>query len=58
MAGTRLKKLAGFKDFPEIIDHRFDDSAGFNESSDWVAPSSQLRQRVSKTGIERPRPAA
>ena len=29
-----------------------------NESSDWVAPSSQLRQRVSETGIERPRPAA
>ncbi len=29
-----------------------------NEHSDWVAPSSQLRQRVSETGIERPRTAA
>ena len=33
-------------------------SVSGNESSDWVASSSQLRQRVSETGIKRPRPAA
>ena len=28
MAANRLKNLPGFKDFPEIIDHWSDDSAG------------------------------
>jgi len=44
LAVNRLKKLPGFTDFPEIIDHRSDDSAGFNinryrlnDDANWLA---------------------